>query len=260
MPKLALALLLAATTTLCAQQTTPDKPTPAQRTQYIRAACAGKINSKGQCTACLGSGEPGITDIVDAIPGSFTARNQKQLLLITNSMDCESHANNFGGAILLTFRNGAWEKGAYEAGIVGNNFKVVPTPAGHDLLVFQGGFMQSGQASEWIDVLNISSSGAFNSETLLLVNTAGGGPCQPKPEVMHDGQLKKVDVSPGSIHAHVEVTTSRQKGDKDGACVVVPGSSTTVQYNVEYILRDNKFVVAPASAAAAQTLNKLFEH
>jgi len=254
MSKIPIALIAAV---LYAQ--TPAKLTTVQRTQYLRAACAGKVNSKGECTACLGSGQPGITDLVEAIPGSFTARGSKEVLLITSSMDCEPHANNFGGAILLTFRNGAWEKGAYEAGIVGNDFKMLQTAAGRDLLVYQGGFVQSGQTSESINVLTISSGG-FDSQTLLRVNSAGGGTCQPAPEVMHDGQLKGVDVAQGTIRARVQVTTSRQKGDKDGACVVVPGSSTTVQYNVEYLLRDGKFVVAPASAPVAKKLKELFEN
>ncbi|HEY3738261.1 MAG TPA: hypothetical protein VGL53_00380 [Bryobacteraceae bacterium] len=257
MHKFTLAILLAAA--LYAQSSGPL--TPAQRTQYMRAACKGKVNAKGECTACLGSGEAGITDLADAVPGSFTAPgSQKEVVLFTTSTACEPHANNFGGAVLLRFENGAWRNVHYEPGITGETLRVLHVPSGRDLLVSQGGFVQSGQVDSWISVITVSNGG-FKENMLLRVSDPGGTQCDPKdPIVMHQGSIKKVEVVPGGIHAQVQVVTSHQRGDADGACTQIPGSSkTTKLYDLEYVLQGDKVVVAPSSAATAALLKKLVE-
>ncbi|HEY3742087.1 MAG TPA: hypothetical protein VGL53_19680 [Bryobacteraceae bacterium] len=231
-----------------------------ERIQYMRGACSGKVNGKGECTVCLGSGEAGITGLVQALHGSFTAPGaQKEVVLITSSNDCEPHANNFGGAVLLRFENGAWRKIHYEPGVTGTTFKLLRTAAGRDLLVFQGGFVQAGEVGSWVSVLTVSNSG-FEDQTLVRVSDPGGARCDPNGQVMNQGEIKKVEVVPGGIHAQVEVITSHQRGDADGACMAIPGSSkTTKVYDLEYVLQGEKLVVAPGSAGAAAVLKRLFE-
>jgi hypothetical protein len=237
---------------------TPSKLTATQRNLYLGVACPGKVNAKGECTACLGSGQPGITELKEAIPGSFTGPGQKEVLLLTGSTGCDPHADNFGGAILLMFRNGVWAKGTYEAGLTGTGFQPVQMADGRQLLVYQGGFGQMGEASVWTNVLTISNFGAFGKQTLLRLTSGFGMFCEPEAEVIHNGEFKNVELGKGSIRVHVLVTTLRKKGDKNKACDEVPGSSKKADYEVEYLLRGDKFVVAPASAAAEQILKRLF--
>lgn len=234
--------------------------TPAQKTQYMRAACKGKMNSKGQCTVCLGSSEAGITDLVQAIPGSFTAPgSQKEVVVVTSSMECEPHANNFGGSVLLRFENGAWRNVYYAAGVTGTDFTVVRSASGRDYLVSQGAFTQAGEITSWLNFVTVSN-GNFKDDSLLRVSDPGGTQCDPKGQVMNQGEIKKVQAASGAIHVQVQVVTSHQRGDKDGTCSQIPGSpKSTKLYDVEFVFQGEKMVAAPSSASTVAMLKKLFD-
>lgn len=115
---------------------TPEKPTCVQAASMdpFRAVCR-KGATDSECDVCPAftgfSGTAGgrIEVIMD---GSFASASAEKLLRLTG---CESHADNWGGTVLLRYTDNGWVPVSYVAGFMPSHCEKHDEPDGHARLV-----------------------------------------------------------------------------------------------------------------------------
>ncbi|MBD2414210.1 hypothetical protein FACHB389_21395 [Nostoc calcicola FACHB-389] len=176
-----LVVQVVATRTL-AQEVKKDSVIPSQKdaVALAQSVCgASNVNQeKGKlsckvCPSFTGSGSGGT--LTSVVYGSFTKADTREALV--DLSDCEPHAHNWGGTVLLRRTNNGWSRVRYESGFRSNICLKVLNRTGRHSLVCQGFYMGQGYLAEWLDRLEVGST--KTTKTNLLQVGSNTGSCRP---------------------------------------------------------------------------------
>jgi hypothetical protein len=171
------------TTKALAQEVKKDSIVPSQKDAIalMQSICgAGNIaQEKGKivCKKCpsFTSYNNGTATLTSVVYGSFTKGSSREALVDLG--DCEPHAGNWGGSVLLRRTNNGWSRIRYESGFRSNSCLKIPNKTGRESLVCEGSYMGQGYFITWLDHLEIGTTKTKNINLLKVgSNTAS---CRP---------------------------------------------------------------------------------
>jgi len=130
--------------------------TPAERLALLQPACGSRATDKG-CSACpAGTDFPNDhLEIRGVIYGHFLGPRSDDAAV--GFFGCESHADGFGGALLLTRQNGAWKLAALRPAAIVDDCKKIAARDGRDVLVCYGDDMHQGIADKYLFLLDFTA-------------------------------------------------------------------------------------------------------
>lgn len=181
-----LAIAQTITTKTLAVEASKDSITPSQKDgiELMQNVCGAsnvfinrKQGSKVCCKTCpsftgYGSGSSGGI-LTSVVYGSFTKAGIREALV--DISDCEPHAANYGGSVLLRHFNRGWSVVRYERGLRSNICLKFPTQNGRNSLVCEGSHMGQGYEYNWLNAFEISSTKTTKTELLGVVSNTGSG-------------------------------------------------------------------------------------
>jgi hypothetical protein len=123
------------------------------RAAILKAVCAKGQIRKGQCAKAArypGGKACNIELTGEGGEGRFLSSDQPLLFAVYRS-ECESHASNWGGALIFEKRDGKLAFGGYQQGLAGSGCLTLPKPDGSsDRLICMTGWMGQGYQSEML--------------------------------------------------------------------------------------------------------------
>lgn len=105
------------------------------------------------CKVCP-DGTTGEMELRTILYGSFVSAHSEDALITTGG--CEPHAMNFGGAVLITSKNGKWQKIWYEPGLIADQCRKVKGSDGREILVCLGTYTGQGENDEVLYAVDVS--------------------------------------------------------------------------------------------------------
>ncbi|MCW5312958.1 hypothetical protein GTQ43_03560 [Nostoc sp. KVJ3] len=177
-----LSIQIIATKTL-AQEVKKDSVVPSQKDgiALAQSICGagnitqeqGKLSCKNcpSFTAYSGSGGT----LTSVVYGSFTKAGTREALIDLG--DCEPHAGNWGGTVLLRHTNNGWSRVRYEKGFRSNICLKIPNRTGRHSLICEASHLGQGYLSTQLNALEIGST--KTTTTNLLKVGSNTGSCNP---------------------------------------------------------------------------------
>jgi hypothetical protein len=171
------------TTKTLAQEVKKNSIVPSQKDAIalMQSICGpGNIaQEKGKivCKKCpsFTSYNDGTATLTSVVYGSFTKAGIREALVDLG--DCEPHAGNWGGSVLLRRTNKGWSRIRYESGFRSNSCLKIPNKNGRDSLVCESSYMGQGYFSQGLNKFEIGSTKTTTTKILNVgSNTAS---CRP---------------------------------------------------------------------------------
>ncbi len=241
--------------------------------EMLQAVCPGKVEAgkgvscKGDCpepTGFAGNAEPGGWWVSAVTRGHFLSATSDDAALAMAG--CESHAESFGGTILLTREGNRWKMRSYKSGLTTDKCHKVTREDGRDLLVCAGGWTGQGEVFGNLFLTDlrtgqtIGDTAFFRTEDS--VGTCGGLD-REHPEPVIAATIDRVDFLPGKSHGLPGIVVTASYGKKpikssdwqsciDGKLAPPP----TKAYQIEFQFDGTNYRPTPSSAAAV----KVFEN
>jgi hypothetical protein len=244
-----------------AQEVKKDSIVPSQKEAIalMQNICgAGNIaQEKGKivCKKCpsFTSYNDGTATLTSVVYGSFTKAGSREALV--DLADCEPHAGNWGGSVLLGRTNKGWSRIRYEQGLRSNSCLKIPNKTGRDSLVCESSYMGQGYFSQGLNKFEIGSTKTTSTKILNVgSNTAS---CRPpfydmeiKDFTLRDtNQDKRADLV-------VKVTEARErKGitrSSDDQCK--PKLPKPKSHQLTFLYNGQSFRATPATAKLIKQL------
>ncbi|MDF5706636.1 MAG: hypothetical protein PUP90_02870 [Nostoc sp. S4] len=133
----------------------------------------GKLSCKN-CPSFTSSNGSGGT-LTSVVYGSFTKAGSREALVDLG--ECEPHAGNWGGTVLLRRTNNGWSRVRYEKGFRSNICLKILNQTNRHSLVCQGSHMGQGYLAERLDAIVVGST--KTTTTNLLKVGSNTGSCEP---------------------------------------------------------------------------------
>jgi len=111
-------------------------------------------------------------ELQSATSGHFTSANDDNLLL--SGSGCDSHANNFGGSFVFTFKDGKAKLIRYDNGLLTDQCHKFDFADGRNFLVCRGGFTGQGENDEDVSTASFAASGEEAVDYLISTNDTTG--------------------------------------------------------------------------------------
>jgi hypothetical protein len=102
------------------------------------------------------------------VKGHFRSATSDDALVATSG--CEPHATNFGGAMLLTRRDGAWRRVWYEPGLIIDRCRIFRLPSGQDVLLCEDLYVQGGCEHHTLFTIAPSAPGGRRMRTVMAIS------------------------------------------------------------------------------------------
>lgn len=225
----------------------------AERAEYMAALC--KTMHGAKCSSCLGSDSKGEVKFEAVIRGSFSKAGADEALVVVNSDECEPHAMDFGGGVLLRRENGRWMKVFYQPGLVMRN--CIATVGPTTLLVCRSGSTHQGSTSDLLAVYRLNGK-EFQSAPLLELGDNFGVGCTPP-----GGRYGFVNVETFDIDMHGSLLVKVKAGESPvmrtgrNACAPSKQPDHAEHFDLLYQRQGDGFAIAPESAAAEKRVREL---
>ncbi|MBD2359513.1 hypothetical protein H6G41_34070 [Tolypothrix sp. FACHB-123] len=210
-----LVVQVVATRTL-AQEVKKDSVIPSQKDAIALAqsVCgASNVNQeKGKlsckvCPSFTGSSGGSGGTLTSVVYGRFTKADTHEALVDLG--DCEPHAGNWGGTVLLRRTNNGWSRVRYESGFRSNICLKIPNRTGRHSLACQGSYTGQGYLTEWLDAIVVGST-KTTTTNLLKVGSNTGSCSPPYYEVQIKDFLAQDTNKDGLTDLVVKVSEARE--------------------------------------------------
>ncbi|WP_427157922.1 hypothetical protein ACQFX9_19925 [Aliinostoc sp. HNIBRCY26] len=113
--------------------------------------------------------------LTSVVYGSFTKAGTREALV--DLSDCEPHAGNWGGTVLLRHTNNGWSRVRYESGFRSNMCLKITNRTGRNSVICQGAYTGMGYLITWLDKLEFNSTKTINTNLLKVESNTGS--CRP---------------------------------------------------------------------------------
>ena len=183
-------------------------------------------------------------------PGHFTSAQEDNLIL--DGTGCDSHASNFGGSFIFSFKDGKARLMRYGKGLVTSQCHKFAYADRRNFLICQRGWSGQGENDE---NLFMASFGVGGKATVkyLLSTTDSTGTCADDSAQVQESKIESVTFTPADSEKITGLTVTAKLGTVPCARA---GKGAAQSYSVEFLFDGTKFVVAPASRAAWRRFEK----
>jgi len=186
-------------------------------------------------------------------PGHFTSAQDDDLLL--SGSGCDSHANDFGGSFMFSFKSGKPRLLKYDQGLITDRCRKFAFADGRDFLVCEGGWTGMGENDGLVLAITFDVAGK-DSTTKLVTATDTTGMCGDDPgQVAQESDIKNIAFSTKDSGEITAMTVTATLGNV--TCPVVKSERKTGKsaaavktYEIEFLFDGEHFKVAPGSRAA----------
>ncbi|HLO88263.1 MAG TPA: hypothetical protein VK203_25115 [Nostocaceae cyanobacterium] len=252
-----------ATKTL-AQEAQKDSVVPSQKEAIalMQNICgAGNINqNNGQvgCKVCPSftayNGQSG-GSLTSVIYGSFTQAGTREALV--DFSDCEPHAGNWGGTILLRRTNNSWSRIRYEQGVRSNICLKIPDSQGRHSLVCQGSYSGMGYLITYLDQFEIGSTKTKYNHLLRVESNSGTCQRPYYAMLMEDFKLQDTNKD-GRADLVVKVSETREPKTNStptrNQCEDRPRLPKPTYHQLTFLSNGQSFRATPATAKLIKQL------
>ncbi|MFM6139249.1 MAG: hypothetical protein ACKO3K_02615 [Cuspidothrix sp.] len=238
-----------------AQEVKKDSIVPSRKDAIalMQSICgSGNIaQEEGQivCKKCpsFTSYNHGTATLKSVVYGSFTKAGIREALVDLG--DCEPHAGNWGGSVLLRRTNQGWSRILYEQGLRSYGCLKISNKTGRDSLVCEGSYIGQGYSITWLNHLEIGTTKIKNIN--LLKAQSNTATCRPPfyDVGIQDFTLRDTNQDKRSDLV-IKVTEAREsKGvtrSNDDQCE--PRLSESKSHELIFLYNGQSFRATPATA------------
>jgi len=211
-------------------------------------------NSKKGCSVCP-DGHAASWSFDSISRGHFLRPDSDDILVGTGG--CEPHANNFGGSVLLTNKNGQLQKVWYQGGLISNHCRKVALRGGRDILLCEDTW--SGQGEEDLNIYSVDLTAPEDKRMNTLLRASdtlracyAGGQMRRAyvervelPDLDNDGLPDlRVTVQLGFT---AKITQRQFERFCAGPNPKGPPAPPTRPHHFEFLLKPNGYALAPSS-------------
>lgn len=199
-----------------AQSIKTDSIVPSQKDSLplMQSICGANniVSSKGQvsCKTCptfTGTSGSSGGSLGAVTYGNFTKSDAREAFV--DFVDCEAHAGNWGGSVLLRKTSQGWSRVRYEGGLRSNECFKTTMNTGRNSLVCLAGYTGMGYSYTWINTLEINPTKTKTKELLKVVSNTGS--CLPPFKNVEIVNFKLQDVNnDGRKDLAVRVSEARE--------------------------------------------------
>jgi len=183
-------------------------------------------------------------------PGHFASAQEDNLIL--DGTGCDSHASNFGGSFIFSFKDGKARLMRYDKGLVTSQCHKFAYADGRNFLVCRGGWSGQGENDENLFMTSFAVSGK-GAVKYLLSTTDSTGTCGDDSAQVQESGIKSVTFTPADSEKITGLTVTAKLGTVTCARA---GKGATKSYSVEFLFDGTRFVVDPGSRAAWRRFEK----
>ncbi len=182
--------------------------------------------------------------------GHFTSPTEDNLLL--SGAGCDSHANNWGGTFLFTFKMGEPRLVRYEKGATTDKCNKLAFPQGGEFLVCRAGWTGQGENDSFLFSYVLNPSGMDTGETLFATQDTTATCGDPDDREVRFSSIEDVHFSFTRPGIPSGMTVTAYRGELKCSQVAIklePGKlrAGVKTYKVEYTFDGRKFQVTPSS-------------
>ena len=250
----------------------PSDTEPAARVDaapLFEAVCPGNVSTGNVATGdqiTCRTGCPQAAGLKTFLPWSFSAVTRGHFLApqsddaVISTDGCETHADNFGGSILLTRRSGVWTMLWYKPGVPTARCHKVSLSTGREILVCMGvaGGMGAHSTQLYTEDLTkpVATLMAEGSEPFFSAFDNTATCAEDRPDSVTRSVIDRVEFVPApSGPARITVTASYGKKSRTPAeiraCEPADLPATTA-YRIEFVFDGAGYRPTPSTAAAAK--------
>lgn len=222
---------------------------------------AGNINqNNGQvgCKVCPSftayKGQSG-GSLTSVIYGSFTQAGTREALV--DFSDCEPHAGNWGGTILLRRTNNSWSRIRYEQGVRANICLKIPDSKGRHSLVCQGSYSGMGYLITYLDQFEIGATKTKYNHLLRVESNSGTCQRPYYAMLMEDFTLQDTNKD-GRADLVVKVSETREPKTNStptrSQCEDRPRLPKPTYHQLTFLSNGQSFRATPATAKLIKQL------
>lgn len=219
-------------------------PTGLEMREILEAVCSGHVAlSQPGCTNWDQTAEadavPPLHSVSGILSGHFLSAESNDVLV--SAERGESHVDRYGGTLLMTRQAGRWKPLWYQSGAITARCMKVHSASGRDIPVCETTYIMGGHQTHDLYAINVLPTGP--NRQLLLSTDTFAWPNLAQKETLDSVRLLTKG-GPG-IEARVHYFRSGNRAGDDLDGVLQKRGEVRA---VDFLLRDDAFVVAPGSA------------
>jgi len=178
--------------------------------------------------------------ITGVLSGHFLSAESDDVLV--SAERGEGHVDRYGGTLLMTRQAGAWKPLWYQSGTISDRCMKIRAASGRDMPACETAYIMGGHQTHDLYAINVLPTGP--KKQLLLTTDTFAWPDRAQKETLDSVRLLAKD-APG-VEAKVHYFRSGNTAGDDLSQVL---QRVGEAHAVDFLLKDDTFVVAPGSAA-----------